>query len=31
MFPDDPFLSGNRRIELVLMKEAPALPSDSPF
>jgi chemotaxis protein MotB len=31
MFPDDPFLSGNRRIELVLLKEAPALPSDSPF
>jgi len=31
MFPDDPFLSGNRRIELVLLKEAPAMPSDSPF
>lgn len=31
MFPDDPFLSGNRRIELVLLKEAPALPSESPF
>lgn len=31
MFPDDPFLSGNRRIELVMLKEAPALPADSPF
>ncbi|MBS1181378.1 MAG: motB 1 [Proteobacteria bacterium] len=31
MFPDDPFLSGNRRIELVLLKEAPAMPSESPF
>lgn len=31
MFPDDPFLSGNRRVELVLLKEAPALPSESPF
>ncbi len=31
MFPDDPFLSGNRRIELVLLKEAPAMPNESPF
>ena len=26
LFPDDPFLSGNRRIELVLLKEAPPMP-----
>lgn len=27
LFPDDPFLSGNRRIELVLLKEAPPMPN----
>lgn len=26
LFPDDPFLSGNRRVELVLLKEAPPMP-----
>ena len=31
MFPDDPFLSGNRRIELILLKEAPTLPSVEAF
>lgn len=27
LFVDDPFLSGNRRVELVLLKEAPPLPN----
>jgi chemotaxis protein MotB len=27
LFADDPFLSGNRRIELVVLKQVPALPS----
>ena len=32
LFPDDPFLSGNRRIELVMLKQAPTLPtSQEPF
>ncbi|WP_237153969.1 OmpA/MotB family protein [Oryzibacter oryziterrae] len=31
LFPDDPFLSGNRRVELVLLKEAPPMPGASLF
>lgn len=31
LFPDDPFLSSNRRIELVLAPDKPSLPSDSQF
>lgn len=29
LLPDDPFLSANRRIDIVLMNEAPALPPNS--
>jgi len=29
LFPDDPFLSGNRRISITLMREAPVLPPRS--
>ncbi len=29
LFPDDPFLSANRRIDIVLLKEAPSLPPSS--
>jgi chemotaxis protein MotB len=28
LFPDDPTLAGNRRITLVLLREAPVLPPD---
>ena len=31
MFPDDPFLSGNRRIELIMLKEAAPMPSTDAF
>ncbi|MCM5555193.1 flagellar motor protein MotB [Pleomorphomonas sp. NRK KF1] len=31
MFPDDPFLSGNRRIELIMLKEAAPLPTTDAF
>jgi chemotaxis protein MotB len=27
LFPDDPYLSANRRVTLTLMKEAPPLPA----
>ncbi len=29
LYPDDPTLAGNRRIAIVLLREAPVLPSDS--
>jgi chemotaxis protein MotB len=29
LYPDDPLLPGNRRITIVLMREAPVLPSDA--
>jgi chemotaxis protein MotB len=29
LYPDDPILPGNRRIAIVLLREAPVLPSDS--
>ena len=29
LYPDDPTLPGNRRISIVLLREAPVLPSDS--
>ena len=29
LYPDDPALAGNRRIAIVLLREAPVLPSDS--
>ena len=29
LYPDDPTLAGNRRISIVLLREAPVLPSDS--
>lgn len=31
LFPDDPFLSANRRVELSLLHEPPPLPDGSPF
>jgi chemotaxis protein MotB len=30
LYPDDPTLPGNRRIAIVLLKEAPVLPPGSP-
>ena len=29
LYPDDPSLAGNRRIAIVLLREAPVLPSDT--
>lgn len=29
LYPDDPTLAGNRRITLVLLREAPVLPPDA--
>ncbi len=29
LFPDDPYLPGNRRISIVLLRESPVLPSDA--
>ena len=29
LYPDDPMLAGNRRIAIVLLREAPVLPSDT--
>lgn len=29
LYPDDPTLAGNRRIAVVLLREAPVLPSDT--
>jgi len=29
LYPDDPLLPGNRRITIVLLREAPVLPADS--
>ena len=29
LYPDDPTLAGNRRIAIVLLREAPVLPSDT--
>ena len=29
LYPDDPTLPGNRRIAIVLLREAPVLPSDA--
>jgi len=31
LYPDDPMLAGNRRIAIVLMREAPVLPPDHAF
>jgi chemotaxis protein MotB len=31
LYPDDPMLPGNRRIAIVLLREAPVLPSDPAF
>ena len=28
LFPDDPMLAGNRRISIILLREAPVLPPD---
>ena len=28
LYPDDPMLPGNRRIAIVLLREAPVLPAD---
>ena len=29
LYPDDPTLAGNRRIAIVLLREAPVLPTDT--
>ena len=29
LYPDDPSLAGNRRISIILLREAPVLPSDT--
>ncbi|MGE6957980.1 flagellar motor protein MotB, partial [Brevundimonas sp. NPDC049575] len=29
LYPDDPSLAGNRRIAIVLLREAPVLPTDT--
>ena len=29
LYPDDPTLAGNRRIAIILLREAPVLPSDA--
>ena len=29
LYPDDPTLAGNRRIAIVLLREAPVLPADT--
>ena len=31
LYPDDPTLPGNRRIAIVLLREAPVLPPDNGF
>lgn len=31
LYPDDPTLAGNRRIAIVLLREAPVLPTDTSF
>jgi chemotaxis protein MotB len=31
LYPDDPMLPGNRRIAIVLLREAPVLPPESSF
>jgi chemotaxis protein MotB len=28
LYPDDPMLAGNRRISIILLREAPVLPPD---